>query len=40
MKLFPSDNEGQFVDRRLQRTSLSVQPTLNVNLNVSKSISL
>ncbi len=40
MKLFPADNEGQFVDRRIQRTSLSVQPTANTIVRLSKRFTL
>jgi hypothetical protein len=40
MKQFPSDIEGQSLDRKIERTSLSIQPTLNADLNVSNNISL
>ena len=40
MKKFPAENEGQFVDRRLQRTSFSIQPTVNANARLSKRFSL
>jgi len=40
MKKFPSEDEGQFVDRRIDRTSLSIQPTVNADFSLSESLSL
>lgn len=40
MKFFPAEIEGQFVDRRIQRTSLSFLPSLNVAFDFTKSLSL
>ena len=40
MKFFPAENEGQFVDRRIKRTSLSFLPSLNVAFDFTKSLSL
>ena len=40
MKNFPAENEGQFVDSRIQRTSLSLLPSLNVAFDFTNSLSL